>query len=139
MIHRVLTRVAGKGNLLTLLRTIPSGRVTTFDMLAEELGQPAALVQLLLSALTEDEREIAPWHRVVAKGGAIGRGPHRDQQFARLIREGILVSPAGIVQDMPRFLVTTFEAASPVQQRPPEIPPDVSPPGHRSRGMKSRP
>jgi methylated-DNA-protein-cysteine methyltransferase-like protein len=139
MIHRGLTRVAGKGNLLTLLRTIPCGRVTTFDMLAEELGQPAALVQLLLSALTEDEREIAPWHRVVAKGGAIGRGPHRDQQFARLIREGILVSPAGIVQDMPRFLVTTFEAASSVQQRPPEVSPDVHQPGHRSRGMKSRP
>jgi len=139
MIHRVLTRMPGKENLLTLLRTVPSGRVTTFDMLGEKLGQPAALVQLLLSALTDDEREIAPWHRVVAKGGAIGRGPHRDQQFARLIREGILVSPAGIIQDMPRFLVTTFKGASPMQQPPPEIPPHVPQPGHRSRGMKSRP
>jgi hypothetical protein len=35
--------------------------------------------------------------------------------------------------------VTTFEAASSVQQRPPEVSPDVHQPGHRSRGMKSRP
>lgn len=137
MIRSALTRMPGKANLLALLRTIPSGRVTTFDVLAEQLGQPVALVQLLLAALTEEERDMAPWHRVVAKGGAIGRGLHRDQQFARLVREGIPVSPAAIVQDMPQFLVTTFEAASPIQQRPPETTANAPHPGHRSRGMKS--
>ena len=73
-------------------------------MLALKLGVPPPLVATMLSQLTEDEREIVPWHRVVAKGGAIGRGPHRERQFARLIQEGIVVSPAGIVQDLARVM-----------------------------------
>jgi methylated-DNA-protein-cysteine methyltransferase-like protein len=139
MISGAITRMPGKANLLALLRTIPFGRVTTFDVLAENLGQPPALVHLMLSGLTEDERDFAPWHRVVANGGAIGRGLHRDQQFARLVREGVPVSPAGIVQDMPRVLVTTFEARSREADQQPESPPKPPQPQNRSRGMKSRP
>jgi methylated-DNA-protein-cysteine methyltransferase-like protein len=123
-------------NLLSLVRAVPTGRVTTFDMLAEKLGEPPALVQLRLARLTEDERDLVPWHRVVAKGGAIGRGPHRDQQFARLVREGVQVLPAGIVHDMPRFLVS-FDATSPERPKQPETPQQTSQPLSRSRGMKS--
>lgn len=123
-------------NLLSLVRAVPTGRVTTFDILAEKLGEPPALVQARLARLTEDERDLVPWHRVVAKGGAIGRGPHRDQQFARLVREGVQVLPAGIVHDMPRFLVT-FDALSPERQKRLETPPQPSQPLSRSRGMKS--
>ena len=79
-----------RADLLTLVRAVPIGRVTTFDVLAQKIGEPLALVQSLIAHLSEDEREFVPWHRVVAKGGAIGRGPHRDQQFARLVREGSL-------------------------------------------------
>lgn len=139
MISGAITRIPGKANLLTFLQTIPSGRVTTFDVLAEKLGQPPALVHLMLSGLTEDERDFAPWHRVVAKGGAIGRGLHRDQQFARLVREGVPVSPAGIVQDMPRVLVTIFDAGPPERKPEPEVSPEPPKPQNRSRGMKSRP
>jgi methylated-DNA-protein-cysteine methyltransferase-like protein len=123
-------------NLLKLVRTVPTGRVTTFDILAEKLGEPPALVQARLARLTEDERDLVPWHRVVAKGGAIGRGPYRDQQFARLVREGVQVLPAGIVHDMPRFLVT-LDATSTERQKQPETPPQTSQPLSRSRGMKS--
>jgi methylated-DNA-protein-cysteine methyltransferase-like protein len=139
MISGAITRIPGKANLLTLLRTVPSGRVTTFDVLAEKLGQPPALVHLMLLGLTEDERDFAPWHRVVAKGGAIGRGLHRDQQFARLVREGVPVSPAGIVQDLSRVLVTTFDAQPPDRKPQPETPPEPPKSPNRSRGMKSRP
>lgn len=127
-----------RADLLTLVRAVPTGRVTTFDALAEKLREPPALVQARLARLSEDEREIVPWHRVVAKGGAIGRGPHRDQQFARLVREGVQVLPAGIVHDMPRFLVN-FDALSQDGQKQPETPPQTSQPSSRSRGMKSRP
>ena len=127
-----------RADLLTLVRAVPTGRVTTFDALAEKLGEPPALVQARLARLSEDEREIVPWHRVVAKGGAIGRGPHRDQQFARLVREGVQVLPAGIVHDMPRFLVN-FDALSQDGRKQPETPPQTSQPPSRSRGMKSRP
>jgi methylated-DNA-protein-cysteine methyltransferase-like protein len=126
-----------KPKLLTLLRCVPSGRVTTHDILADEIGIPPPVVHAMLTRLTEDERDLVPWHRVVANGGAIGRGPHRDQQFARLVREGVPVSPAGIVQDMTRVLTTTFEAPPSDRRQPPEMPPEPLKPQNRSRGMKS--
>ena len=84
-----------RAKLLALVGDIPFGSVASVDMLALKLGVLPPLVATMLSQLTEDEREIVPWHRVVAKGGAIGRGLLRDRQFARLIEEGIVVSPAG--------------------------------------------
>ena len=69
------------------MRDIPSARHIV-DMLALKLGVPPPVATCFM--LTEDEREIVPWHRVVAKGGAIGRGPLRDRQFARLSEEGIV-------------------------------------------------
>ncbi|AGK58431.1 methylated-DNA-(protein)-cysteine S-methyltransferase DNA binding protein [Hyphomicrobium denitrificans 1NES1] len=137
MSFATFTVMSKRADLLTLVRTVPTGRVTTFDILAKKLGEPPALVQSRLAHLTEDERDLVPWHRVVAKGGAIGRGPHRDQQFARLVREGVQVLPAGIVHDMPRFLVTLD--ALPECRKQPETPPQISQPLSRSRGMKSRP
>jgi methylated-DNA-protein-cysteine methyltransferase-like protein len=125
-----------RADLLTLVRAVPIGRVTTFDVLAQKIGEPLALVQSLIAHLSEDEREFVPWHRVVAKGGAIGRGPHRDQQFARLVREGVQVLPAGIVHDMPRFLVT-FDGAPQDTRKPVEPAPEPAAPLSRSRGMKS--
>ncbi len=127
---------AGCGELLDLIRKIPTGRVASVECIAAALGRPAALVRTMLAQLSDDERELVPWHRVVAKGGAIGRGPSRDEQFARLVREGVMVSPAGIVQDLARQMISGFEEASlPKMAVPSEAPPQ----GRRSRGMKERP
>lgn len=127
---------AGGGELLDLIRKIPTGRVASVDCIAAALGRPAAVVRTMLSQLSDDERELVPWHRVVAKGGAIGRGPNRDEQFARLVREGVMVSPAGIVQDLARQMISDFDEASlPRKAAPSEAPPQ----GGRSRGMKERP
>jgi len=132
-----------RAELLNLVRSIPPGRVASVDVLAERLGVPPPLVQTILSQLTGDEREIVPWHRVVAKGGAIGRGPDRDQKFARLVREGVMVSPAGIVQDLPRVMIFAFEGRPVARPFAKEGQVDTLPqpavPGGRSRGMKSRP
>jgi methylated-DNA-protein-cysteine methyltransferase-like protein len=125
--------------LLNLIAGVPTGRVASVDALAEKLGVPLALVPTMLAQLTEDERELFPWHRVVAKGGAIGRGPHRDRQFARLVREGVMVSPAGVVQDLARVMVKTFDERTPRAENLPDASPEPAKPGGRSRGMKSRP
>ena len=122
-----------KSDLLKLLRTIPLGRVASPECLAGELGVSAPLVITMLAQLNEDERELVPWHRVVAKSGAIGRGPHRDQQFARLVREGVMVSPAGIVQD--RHMISSFDDKLLTM----DVPTNGLKPGGRSRGMKERP
>ena len=124
-----------KAELLALVRKIPLGRVASVEAIAEAVGAPVAVVQTVLSQLDEDDRDVVPWHRVVAKGGAIGRGPHRDQQFARLVREGVTVSPAGIVQDLARQMLSALDDASLEQEAAVERPEA----GGRSRGMKQRP
>jgi methylated-DNA-protein-cysteine methyltransferase-like protein len=68
-------------------------------------------------------------------------GPHRDAQIAKLVREGVPVSPAGIVQDMARVAVTTVEARDresfeSLASEPVQTP---AAPLSRSRGMKDRP
>ncbi|MET0639632.1 MAG: MGMT family protein [Hyphomicrobium sp.] len=124
-----------KAELLALVRKIPLGRVASVEAIAEAVGAPVAVVQTLLSQLDEDDRDVVPWHRVVKKGGAIGRGPHRDQQFARLVREGVAVSPAGIVQDLARQMLFALDDASLEQETAVEKPQASG----RSRGMKQRP
>jgi methylated-DNA-protein-cysteine methyltransferase related protein len=132
-----------KAELLTLLRKVPLGYVTTAESLALEIGVPVPLVVTMLAQLDEDERDLVPWHRVVAKGGGIGRGLHRDQQFARLVREGVMVSPAGIVQDLARHMLTDLGEASLTaaarEASRADVPPQAPKPGGRSRGMKLRP
>ena len=127
-----------KTGLLILVRAIPAGSVVATDVLAHHFGVPLPLIVTLLANLTVDERETSPWHRVVAKGGGIGRGPHRDAQFAKLIREGVPVSPAGIVQDMARVAVTEFDPVSPAKTNRAGMKPAAAP-HSRSRGMKDRP
>ena len=127
-----------KPELLTLLRNVPVGSVVTVDCLAVCLKVIPTVVATLLANLTIEERAVAPWHRVIAKGGAIGRGPHRDEQFARLVREGVPVAPAGIVQDMARVAVTDIDpdAAARTKRFNTALP--AAPPS-RSRGMKDHP
>ncbi len=129
--------------LLSLLRKIPLGFVTSPESLAAEIGVPAPRRVAMLTRLTEDERDLVSWHRVVARGGGIGRGPHRDQQFARLVREGVTVSPAGIVQDLARHMLTSLDDVSLTKAAQYATPADALPqaakPGGRSRGMKLRP
>jgi methylated-DNA-protein-cysteine methyltransferase related protein len=129
-----------KAKLLAALRNVPQGRVVTHDTLAVLLASSPRLIETTLAQLSEDEREMVPWHRAVAKGGAIGRGPNRDQQFAKLIREGVAVSPAGIVQDMARTAVKDLTVTpSAVTKRPDAALPPTLGPLSRSRGMKDRP
>lgn len=126
-----------RARMLAALRNIPAGRVSTADIIAAHIAASAAEVVTLLARMNDEEREVYPWHRVVAKGGAIGRGPWRDTQFARLVREGVLVSPAGVVQDMARVL--HGDLSSPPPPAGDAALPANSPSKPRSHGMKDRP
>lgn len=133
-----------KRQVLDLVRAVPSGSVATVNDIAIHLKCMVPLVVTLLAGLSEDEREGVPWHRVVAKGGAVGRGPHRDRQFALLMREGVLISPAGVVQDMARVCVRDFSAmmdgsAVGVASSQPARATGAAGPVSRSRGMRDKP
>ncbi len=127
-----------KSRLIASLRMVPAGSVASVDLIAKSLNSVPAVVMTLLANLTEDDRDTMPWHRIVAKGGAIGRGPHRDQQFARLVREGVPVSPAGIVQDMARVALYSLDTPNAVSLKPAD-PVQPQAPAGRSRSMEDRP
>ena len=124
-------------SLSDALFRIPSGRVVTLDVLCKHLSlAPHCAARSLVDIRRQMALE-APWHRVVAKGGAIGRGAHRDEQIARLRHEGVPVSPAGIVQ---RIAIVSFDEAARVL--PSTISASPQPEGlraSRSRGMRDRP
>ena len=124
-----------KRDVLILVAKIPAGCVATYGRLGQELNVAPRLIASLLMTLPAAERDVAPWWRVVADGGAIGRHKHRDEQIARLRAEGVPVAPAGIVGELTDRAVRDFNgretAAAPASA------PSTTRPASRSRGMKS--
>jgi methylated-DNA-protein-cysteine methyltransferase-like protein len=119
------------------------GYVTTHGDLARRLGVPVGLVSRVLATMaiadsdgnSDTESEPSPWWRVVADGGAIGRGPHRDRQMARLRADGVPLSAAGIVQEFAERRVSDLSAMPKTPFA--RVEPDAA--VRRSRGMKSHP
>lgn len=127
-----------RSRVVDLVRGVPPGRVITTNLIATTLGVAVPIVTTCLDKLSEDERQVTPWHRVVAKGGAIGWGLHRDEQFARLIREGVPVSPAGIVRDMVHVAIANVDDLQKTGGgKDSDHAPAPPSPSQRSRGMKS--
>lgn len=92
------------GRVNAVVRTVPSGQVTTYGDVATLLGSPrvARHVGFALAALTDPS---VPWHRVI---NAQGRISHRgdlvraETQRRRLEAEGIVFDALGRV-DLKRF------------------------------------
>ncbi len=123
-----------KRRMLELIGRIPAGRLATHVQLSVALNIDRRHVAALLLQLDDGERAGAPWHRVVADGGAIGRHPHREAQMALLRAEGVPVAPAGIAQQLAERRIESFddviEAMSPAPAERPAA---------RTRGMKGAP
>jgi methylated-DNA-protein-cysteine methyltransferase-like protein len=124
-----------KAAILDLAQHIPAGRIATYAQFSLKLKVMVPQVAAVFAALSDVERARIPWWRIVADGGAIGRHPHRDEQMQRLRDEGLLVSPAGIVQDMAAVRVADLSPPRPGTPAPHAAPP----PRARSRGMKDKP
>lgn len=87
--------------VLQLIRSIPPGTVTTYGDLARALGDPDSRAARWIGDFLKNAQHPAPCncHRVVRANGEVGHYAHGSslQKRSRLIREGISVSPAGIV------------------------------------------
>jgi alkylated DNA nucleotide flippase Atl1 len=114
-----------------LLDAVPPGRVVTHRVVASALETTGPHVSQLVAAVAAQDTPL-PWWRIVADGGAIGRLAHRDAQIAKLTAEGVLVSPAGIVQGLAKHIAGT--------DTPPAGAPAQAGTGpSRARGMKAKP
>lgn len=123
-------------DLAALLSRVPAGYVAAIGDVSRHLRAYQPHVAQILAELGDADATDAPWWRVVADGGAIGRHARRDKQMSRLRADGVPLSPAGIVQEFAdrRVKDLTNPPAAPLA---PSHPSGIKP--ARSRGMKSHP
>jgi len=85
-----------------VLRKVPAGKVTTYKLLAEQIGTKA--YQAVGSALANNPyAPVVPCHRVVASDGSIGgfmgkkTGQSIDKKIKMLAAEGVFVKDSKII------------------------------------------
>lgn len=124
-----------KAEVIATIARIPRGWVATHAQIGVHLTVAPSQIASVVAGLDAAERAQVPWWRVVADGGAIGRHRDRDAQMTQLRDDGVLVSPAGIVQDLSaRRLVSV----APLSKGEAPLPPP-RPAASRSRGMRAKP
>lgn len=90
--------------LEALIRSIPRGRVASYSAIAHAAGIPNGARQVARLLHSRAASQDLPWFRVVKKDGSIAlpRGEGFEEQRSLLKREGIEVSPAGVI-DLERY------------------------------------
>jgi O-6-methylguanine DNA methyltransferase len=77
--------------VLSVARSIPPGRVTTYGDIARLAGQPGA-ARAVGNIMREGGQPGVPYHRVIAAGGRVGGyGGHEVLKHELLRREGLTV------------------------------------------------
>ncbi len=83
--------------VLSLVKTIPPGKVMSYGAVSDYLGLPSArLVGQVMAA----HGSSVPWHRVVAANGRLVPG-HEQENMRRLQEEGVLFRTERV--DMRRY------------------------------------
>ena len=92
--------------MLTVVRRIPPGRVSTYGDVAAMAGRPRA-ARAVGNIMKTCRRRDVPCHRVIAAGGRLGGyGGSEALKRALLVAEGIIVSGTK-VRDLGRIRFTT--------------------------------
>lgn len=108
-------------DILAVVRAIPAGRLTTVDAISQFLDVPSRHVHYLLARRYDPDREMSPWHRVIANRGAIGRVLYdaRGRSQAELLAaEGIEVGYRGKVAEFAaRFFQPSIETTGVIPKR----------------------
>jgi alkylated DNA nucleotide flippase Atl1 len=108
-------------DILRVVCAIPPGRVTTVDAISQFLHVSVRHVTYLLAQRFDADREISPWHRVLAHRGALGRvlcDAHGRTQADLLAAEGVEVGYRGRVTDFnTRFFQPSTETTGVIPSR----------------------
>jgi methylated-DNA-protein-cysteine methyltransferase related protein len=102
-----------KTAVLAVTRAIPPGRVTSFRAVGALLDVVPRHVAYILATLSDEEKALVPWHRVVSDDGALER-PKYDgsgrSQAELLAAEGAEIGAGQVVEDFEeRFFAVTEE------------------------------
>ena len=97
--------------MLTAVRRIPPGRVSTYGDVAAMAGRPRA-ARAVGNIMKTCRRRDVPCHRVIAAGGRLGGyGGSEALKRALLVAEGIIVSGTK-VRDLGRIRLKTLRQAA---------------------------
>ncbi len=77
--------------VLSVVRRVPVGRVTTYGDVARMAGRPRA-ARAVGNVLREARQPGVPYHRVIAAGGQLGGYSNLNVKRALLTAEGLVVS-----------------------------------------------
>ncbi|MYM64103.1 DNA methyltransferase [Pseudomaricurvus sp. HS19] len=90
--------------VITLLQSVPYGRVATYGAIAAAAGSPRAARQVVRLLHACSDKYQLPWHRIVNRDGEIVLSDEASRwRQARLLEaEGVSVDARGRV-DLPRF------------------------------------
>jgi O-6-methylguanine DNA methyltransferase len=82
--------------VLTVVRRIPVGRVTTYGTVARLAGKPGA-ARAVGNIMREAKAPHLPYHRVIAAGGRLGGyGGNVSLKRALLAAEGLVVTSTSV-------------------------------------------
>ena len=100
-----MARSAFTIDVIEAIRAIPSGKVSTYGIIAELAGGPQGARQVVRVLHSCSEAEKLPWHRVINRQGRIALDPldGYDQQKELLEAEGVEFDENDRI-DLARFL-----------------------------------
>ncbi|UCG30231.1 MAG: MGMT family protein [candidate division WOR-3 bacterium] len=90
--------------VVSIIRTIPSGRIATYGQIADYAGNPRGAREVAYILHSSSESENLPWHRVINSKGKISmkRGRGYELQKKLLEDEGVAFDEEDQV-DLGRF------------------------------------
>jgi methylated-DNA-protein-cysteine methyltransferase related protein len=108
-----------KNQVLTITRSIPTGRICTYGSIGYHLDVMPRHVAYILTMLSPEEKDGIPWQRVVADGGAISSPKTNKavEQIEYLAREGIEVNKAKKVIDFEAVFIAAADFDSGIERQ----------------------
>lgn len=99
--------------------SIRAGNVSTYKSLAGHIDVVPRHVAYILATLDDAERELIPWHRVVADDGAVSmtNKVRAHAQTERLAAEGVLLDKRRKIVNFEQLFVDAGELASGVKRQ----------------------
>lgn len=95
-------------NVIRLALSIPSGRVTTYGILAVTAGGHPILAQMITHILSKAQDTSAiPFHRIVYSNGKVWLDPkYKKERLSLYKKEGILLDKNNRIIDFEKILYT---------------------------------
>lgn len=95
-----------KTRVLSIVESIPNGKIVTYGDIANHTGLIARTVGWIMASLNEEQMGKYPWHRVVGSGGtipALKYGFRGNIQIELLKEENVVFKPNNQIKEFSNY------------------------------------